>query len=474
MAYGGKIQKLVYNHLPWHLRNLAATYYAMKTYRTKFGPYFEGYFARLKENERLSDQDLKEIQFAKLKTLLSQAYDKVPYYRNLFRERSIDPDAMTCLEDLKEIPLLNKELVRKHQNDLVSEGRDRSKMVHVHTSGTTGKPLDLYQTAELFQKEYAFWWFHRTWAGVDLGDRTATLAGHPVAPAEQKKPPFWIRNYRENQMLFSSYHLSEENMKHYCRTLERFQPEFIHGYPSSIYLVALHMNDNRIETVRPKAVFTSSETIFDYQRREIERAFACKVFCYYGNVERAGYIGECEEGNLHALAEHSIVEFLGDDNQPVGPGEQGRLVCTNIDNLGMPLIRYVTGDVAIPLSEDEKCPCGRGGRLVRSVTGRVEDYVVTPEGKYVGRMDHIFKGVKNVKEAQIVQPSREKIIVRVVKDPAYGSEDEEALLRNSRERLGNKIEIDFDYVDRIERTKTGKFRFIVSEIPIEERLRVPQ
>jgi len=139
----------------------------------------------------------------------------------------------------------------------------------------------------------------------------------------------------------------------------------------------------------------------------------------------------------------------------------------------MPLIRYVTGDVAIPLPEDDKCPCGRGGRLVESVTGRVEDYVVTPEGKYVGRMDHIFKGVKNVKEAQIVQPSREKIIVRVVKDSAYGKVDEEALLRNSRERLGNKIKIDFDYVEQIERTKTGKFRFIVSEIPMEERMKVP-
>lgn len=474
MAYGGRTQKTVYRHLPPLLRNLAATYYAVRTYRTKYGPYFREHFARLKENERLPDEELKEIQLRKLKALIAHASRNVPYYRSLFRERGLTPADIVDLSDLRRVPLLNKEHVRKSHADFLADDVDTGRLVRVHTSGTTGKPLDLLQSPQLFQKEYAFWWFHRSWAGVSLGDRTATLAGHPVAPVEQDRPPFWIRNYRENQMIFSSYHMSRENLGHYCKALESFRPEFVHGYPSSVYLVALHLNDIHMETVRPKAVFTSSETIFDYQRTEIERAFGCKVFCYYGNVERAGYVGECEEGHLHVVPEHSIVEFLGDDDEPVAPGEPGRLVSTNIDNMTMPLIRYVTGDVAIPLTTDQKCACGRGGRLVESVTGRVEDYVVTPDGKYVGRLDHILKGVENVKEAQIYQPSTDRIVVRVVKDAGYGSEDEHALLENAHERLGTTIGITFDYVDRIERTSTGKFRFIVSDVPLEERLRAPR
>jgi phenylacetate-CoA ligase len=473
VAHGGRAEKSIYRHLPPRFRNLAATCYAIGTYRTRHGPYFHAYFARLKQNERLADEELRKIQLRKLRILLDHAYTSVPYYRSLFRERGLNPDDIVSLEDLSRLPLLNKETVRKNHDDLLAEDVGRARLLCVHTSGTTGKPLDLYQTRELFQKEYAFWWFHRSWAGIGLGDRTATLAGHPIAPVEQEKPPFWVRNYREDQMIFSSYHMSQQNLGSYCQALEGFQPKLIHGYPSSIYLVALHLNDNRIETVRPKAVFTSSETIFEYQRTEIERAFGCKVFCYYGNAERAGYIGECEEGNQHALPEHSIVEFLGDDEEPVGPGQPGRLVCTNIDNQAMPLIRYVTDDVAVPLPADQKCPCGRGGRLVESVVGRVEDYVVTPEGRHVGRLDHIFKGARNVKEAQIFQPSRERIIVRIVRDAAFGSEDETALIRNARERLGNTIEISFDYVPGIERTNTGKFRFIVSEVPLQERLRVP-
>lgn len=472
MAYGGRAQKFVYRRLPQGFRNLAATYYALRTYPTRHGPYFHEYIARLKQNERLSDEELERIQLRKLKALLDHAHNCVPYYRSLFREHGITPADIASPADLRRIPLLDKEAVRLNQSGLLAEGVRKSRLLCIHTSGTTGKPLDLYQTRELFQKEHAFWWFHRSWAGIHLGDRTATLAGHPVAPVDQEKPPFWVRNYRENQMLFSSYHMSQENLGQYCRALEAFRPTLIHGYPSSIYLVALHLNDNRIGTIRPKAIFTSSETILEHQRAEIERAFGCRVFSYYGNAERAGYIGECEEGNFHAMAEHSIVEFLGEDGEPVGPGQQGVLVCTNIDNTAMPLIRYVTDDVVVPMPADQRCPCCRGGRLVESVLGRVEDYVVTPEGNYVGRLDHIFKGVRNVREAQIFQPSRERVVVRIVGDPAFGSEDRTTLVANARERLGRTIEIAVDLVDRIERTRTGKFKFIVSEVPREERLRI--
>jgi phenylacetate-CoA ligase len=472
VAYGGRAQKFVYRHLPQGLRSLAATYYALRTYPTRHGPYFHEHLVHLKQNERLPDEELEKIQLRKLKALVAYAAERVPYYRSLFRERGIAPADIASLADLRRIPLLDKEAVRVNQSGLLAEGVRRGDLLCIHTSGTTGTPLDLYQTREFFQKEYAFWWFHRSWAGIHLGDRTATLAGHPVAPVDQEKPPFWIRNYRENQMLFSSYHLSPENLGYYCRALEAFGPKLIHGYPSSIYLVALHLNDNRMGTVRPKGIFTSSETTLAHQREEIERAFGCRVYSYYGNAERAGYIGECEEGSMHAMSEHSIVEFLGEDGEPVGPGRQGVLVCTNIENTAMPLIRYVTGDVVVPLPEGQKCPCGRGGRLVESVLGRVEDYVVTPEGNYVGRLDHIFKGVHHVREAQIFQPSRERVVVRIVKEPAFGSEDEKALVANARERLGRTIDIAVDLVDRIERTRTGKFKFIVSDVPREERLRV--
>jgi len=474
VAYGGRTQKSIYGRLPSGLRNLAATWYSIRTYPTRHGRYFHESLARLKKNEWLSDDELEKIQIERLRVLLEHAGRSVPYYRTLFDELGLAPKDIATIGDLSKVPLLNKERVRKDGVGLLADGIKKSDLLCVHTSGTTGTPLDIYQTRELFQKEYAFWWFHRSWAGVALGDRTATLAGHPVTPAEQTRPPFWVRNYRENQLIFSSYHMSHENMRYYCDALGSFRPELIHGYPSSVYLVALHLNDNGITTVRPKAVFTSSETILDHQRTEIERAFSCKVFPYYGNVERAGYIGECEEGNLHCLAEHSIVEVLGDDDRPARPGEPGVLVCTNIDNMAMPMIRYVTNDVAIPLPPEQKCPCGRGGRLLKSVLGRVEDYVVTPDGRYVGRMDHILKGVENVKEAQIYQPSTTRIVVRVVRDASFRPEDEQALLDNTRERLGADIEVTFDYVARIERTGTGKFRFIVSDIPIEERLRVPE
>ena len=195
MAYGGRAQKFVYRHLPQGLRSLAATYYALRTYPTRHGPYFHEHLAHLKQNERLPDEELEKIQLRKLKALVAYAAERVPYYRSLFRERGIAPADIASLADLRRIPLLDKEAVRVNQSGLIAEGVRRGDLLCIHTSGTTGTPLDLYQTREFFQKEYAFWWFHRSWAGIHLGDRTATLAGHPVAPVDQEKPPFWIRNY---------------------------------------------------------------------------------------------------------------------------------------------------------------------------------------------------------------------------------------------------------------------------------------
>jgi len=472
VAYGGRAQGFVYRHSPPPLRDLAATCYAARTYPLKYGRHFREHMARLAEHERLSNDELEGIQLRALKALLGHAAARVPYYRALFREQGFDPERVRGLADLERVPLLTKDAVRRNASDLLSEGEEPARLVCIHTSGTTGTPLDLYQSRALFQKEYAFWWFHRSWAGVRRGCRTATLAGHPVVPAEQDRVPFWVRNRLENQMLFSSYHMSPGNLEHYCCALERFRPELVHGYPSSIYLVALRLNDDGVRTVRPRAVFTSSETLLEHQRAEIERAFGCKAYSYYGNAERAGYIGECERGSFHVMAEHSIAEFLNDDGAPVRPGEEGVLVCTNVDNLAMPLIRYVTGDVAVPLPAGERCPCGRGGRLVRSLVGRVEDYVVTPDGAHVGRLDHILKGVRHVREAQVYQPAVDRVVLKVSRDEGYSEADERTLLANTRERLGTSMDIAFEYVDRVERTAGGKFRFVVSDMPLNERLRV--
>jgi phenylacetate-CoA ligase len=258
--------------------------------------------------------------------------------------------------------------------------------------------------------------------------------------------------------------LSRRNIPYYAEKLDEFQPGFIHGYPSSVYLAADYLLEHEIDTVRPKCVATASETLFEHQRQTIENAFGCRLLMWYGNAEMCANIVECPDGGIHIKHEHSYVEFLDENYEPVKSGKPGKMVCTAFGNYAMPLIRYEIGDVTIPLYRE--CTCGRGGYLVEKVIGREEDYIITPDGRFVGRLDHIFKDTLNVEEAQLIQETPHKLMIKIVKRSGYSHKDEELILSQAHNRLGNSIEIELDYVDRIARTLSGKSRFVVSEVDL--------
>ena len=194
-----------------------------------------------------------------------------------------------------------------------------------------------------------------------------------------------------------------------------------------------------------------------------KESFNCKDFDWYGSAERCGNIVECEKGNYHLKMEHSYVEFLNENNQPVSSGNEGRMVCTAFGNYAMLLIRYEIGDVAI-YSKVEACDCGRGGKIVEKIIGRTADYIQTPDGRFIGVLDHLFDDTMNVKLAQIVQNEIDEIIIRIVKGMNYTKKDEDSILNEARSRLGPKIKIKFEYVREIPRTKGEKHRFIVQNI----------
>ena len=268
----------------------------------------------------------------------------------------------------------------------------------------------------------------------------------------------------------SSYHLSSTTMKHYIHKLESFQPVMLGGYPSSLYLLALAYQRYGKGSLKLRAVFTASESLFENQRQVMNRVFGTKVFNWYGNSEMCGHITECEEGRLHTRYEHSLLEVLDAEGNPCGPGETGHIVATGFHNHAFPLIRYRVGD-QVTLAEEQVCACGRSGLLIDRIEGRNEDYILTPEGRLIGRLDHLFKDSIHIEEAQIQQDRQEEVILRIVRGPAYGPEDEQHVVRQARQRLGSSITITFDYVDHIARTRSGKFRFVLSTVDITEHLR---
>ena len=458
MSYGNKIVKYLFDKAPYPFKVSAASVYGLQQRVKRFDKGFYSMLEMLKLSQYWNEKELREYQDKRIVDFLQTIKD-VKYYHN----RPEYSELIKNSRPISEFPVLNKKEVKEHHKQFYNTGR--GEVVWGHTSGTTGSAMVFPLSLQAYRNEYAFRAMHYNWAGVDFvrRDKIAMCSGHPVALTARKKPPFWTMDLVNNHLYFSSYHMGNATLAAYIEKLESFDPVLLHGYPSSIYLLALAYKKYRRKKLSLKAVFTSSETLLDFQRKAMEDAFQVKVFNWYGNSEMSANIVECECGELHLKSEQSFAEILNGDNKPCNPGEIGRIVSTNFNNVAFPLIRYDVGDM-VTISANQKSKCGRSGLLIEHIEGRIEDYIITPDHRIVGRLDHLFKDSVNVLEAQIFQPSVNEIILRIIRSENYNIEDEKGILTEARMRLGEAIGIRFEYVDEIARSNSGKYQFIVSTI----------
>jgi phenylacetate-CoA ligase len=441
-TYRAGEMKNLYYESPSVIKNLLVSAKAYSLNKRKYGTVFNQFFNSL-VNEK---NDTKYNATDELNRFIDYAKYNIDFYKN-------------C-SDIYSSPVIDKTRVKKNYSAI----KNGKPSYIISSSGTTGQPLKVPYSSEALQKEYAFWWYHRSFCGVKRGDRIATIAGHKVIDVRNKRPPFWVYNKADNQVIFSSYHLSEYNLQYYIEELNRFKPLFIHGYPSSIYLFAHYiLANNSVLNFRPNMIVASSETLLNFQRLAIEKAFGSKVYIWYGNTEQCGHITECEWGKLHIQPLHSYVRIMNAKNQDVKLGARGCIVATNFLNRCFPLINYNTGDF-VTLSVDQSCKCGRPGQIVEQIDGRLEDYIVLPDKRLIGRLDHIFKKAMHVKMAQIEQYKPAEIIVHIVKEPHFNAHEEKEILRELRSRVGDEIVISFDYPAFIEMTRQIKYRFIIQHI----------
>jgi phenylacetate-CoA ligase len=268
-------------------------------------------------------------------------------------------------------------------------------------------------------------------------------------------------------VLYSGYHLGPSYLDAYVMHLRQSGVRWLHGYPSNVALLASHMLDRGYSLEDQISVVTlAAENLTDHQRASIAAAFGVTPYQHYGNAEAVANASECPYGTFHVDEDFAHVEAISR-----AADEVSALVGTNFTNSAFPLIRYDMGDVGT-LTE-QSCPCGRAGRALASVDGRLEDAIVLPSGARVGRLDHIFKDLVRIREAQIYQPEVSTIALRVVRGDGYTALDERKLLSEARQRLGDDPKISIEYVERLPRTRTGKLRMVVSDIATRPATRAP-
>jgi phenylacetate-CoA ligase len=306
-----------------------------------------------------------------------------------------------------------------------------------------------------------FYGFHE----FDFSGLNLRLGGRLFVASGRRRPPYWIRDYIGNQLLFSVYHLGNERMDAFVEALERYRPEVVTGYPSAMHLLARACHDLG-SSYRPRRVFSDSETVLDYQRAEVAKVWGCDIVDYYG-MEVGWVVGQCRDGNYHISPLTSVVEVLDEAGDSVRPGEVGEIVVTDLTNPLMPLIRYRTGDLGAWASKP--CECGWNTPALSFIEGRLDDVVVLPDGRKIGRLDHIFKFSQGIKEAQIVQEKPDYFFISVVPEDGYSDAVEEGIVREARARLGNGVTVEVRRVESIPRTARGKFRSVISLVENQQK-----
>lgn len=425
--------------------------------RLKGKPTF-AWLRRLEATQWLPPEQLRELQWRRLGELMTFAYTHVPYYRRLFDEYGLPPNKLRSPDDLATLPTLTRSVIRSQFDDLRARAHVRG--VHRRSSGgSTGAPVTILADMERMGfGEAARLRAHR-WFGLEPGAREICLWGSPIELTHQDRLRV-LRDRLLNSRILSAFDITPRRLADYARFIARFQPEKMYCYAHAVYLFARYARANGWAAPKSlRAVFTTAEMLFDYQRTLIVDTFGVPVAIEYG-ARDAGLMGtECPQGRLHIPAEGMLIEI--DHSGPDGFGE---IVATNLYSAAMPIIRYRTGDLGE--LEPTPCPCGRSLPCFKRLEGRRGDFLVTPTGRVLHGQSivHALRTLTTIDEFQVVQHAADRVTIHTVPGPGFSAADHRHLGQKASVLLGDDVTITIEVVPVIPPSSSGKFRHVISHV----------
>ncbi len=415
------------------------------------------------ERSQYGDASLMERERSlKLRRLLAHAYENSRFYRERFREAGVHPEEIRDPSDLRRLPPLTKADMKAHLEEMVAANVPRGYLHRSATGGSTGEHTPFYQDAECLNPKIALEYRFNRWAGWDVGEPIAF-----VWPAIQDfAGTLTLRTRLRNALLDRRLmlycgRLDELTLAEHARRLRDFAPTLIRAFPNPLWLLAQHLNENGGAPVRPRGIITVGEPLLDAQRALFEEVFGCPVFNCYVSRECGNIAGECEmHRGLHLNAESLIVECLHND-RPVEPGEPGEVVITDLENRGMPLIRYRIGDIGSLMPGP--CACGRALPLMSMQAGRISDFLVSPHDRsYVSGASlchYLIAEGPGVGQVQLLQKSIDELTIRIVRDRAAATDERHHFEAVIREIFRGKMRVRYEVVESIPREPSGKYMF---------------
>jgi len=424
----------------------------------------------------LDRETTDQLQAEQLSDFLLYAYEHVPYYRRILKEAGvIASNREVKLEKFSDIPLLNKATIRERFEDLRSDELAHRKWYYNTSGGSTGEPVRLVQDKHYLDWGRAVKMMFDQWSGYSIGSRKVLLWGSErdlFVGQETFKTK--VSRWLKNEVWLNAFRMTPRQMRVFVDRINTFRPLQILAYAESIYQFSRFIEGENLKVYSPKAIMSEAGTMFPHMRETIERVFKAPVFNCYGSREVGDIACECDQHmGLHISVPTHYVEVLRKDGSPAEPGELGEVVVTSLTNYAMPLIRYRIGDMAI--WADEPCSCGRSWPLLAEVTGRVTDAFAKRDGGVVvpEYFIHLIGVVLNtgwIHKYQIIQEDYDSVRVLLVPQESAEdlqerhSEEISEIAEKIRLVMGEACQVNFEFVEDILPTASGKYRYTISKV----------
>jgi phenylacetate-CoA ligase len=428
--------------------------YELITHRDIWTP-----FKKLMLTQWLSQEEIKRIQFIKLKYLLKHAYSKVSYYKRKFRDSQIDVEKIHSLDDLEKIPLLTKnDLRRFYPIQLIARQYNHWGGFEDATGGTIGGPTRYYIGPVAAGYRAANATRNQHWYQFSYGDSNALIWGALRDLETENIVKRKILHLVMNRVELNAWKMSRENMRQFAEELSKKKPNVLVGYSGAVSVFAKFVLEEGFDIYFPSGIVVSGESITELQRDTIKSAFQSAIYDRYGTREFGAIAHECPAHNgLHINAESIIIE----QGRQIGNGNS--LIITDLNNYSMPFIRYEIGDSGI--LGTHRCECGRGLPILEKIEGRITDFILTEEGTYVNGIifPHIIRKYPEISEFKVVQKDLSYIELHVVLKDSLSSKKAALIRSEFKEFIGN-MRIEIIEADKIPKSRSGKSVLVHSHI----------
>jgi phenylacetate-CoA ligase len=427
-------------------------------------------FTSLAKSQYQPPEQLKITQIKKIKTLLEYSNDNIPFYQKRFKEIGFNPSDFKDLDDLKKIPILTKDDIREHKEDLIAaEYKNSNKSIITVSGGTTGPSIELCNSLQSITSKIASQHRFDSWAGWNKGDWSSVI--WPAVVDLRKKPPSYktrLKNYLSDRLILLQQTVIDDiDFKNHFLEVINKRATIIRGFPTQLNLAARYVLDKGLKLPLVRGVVSTGELLLPEQRFQIQKAFDCQVYDSYRTREVGCIAQECSEHDgLHVNSEQIYLEI--DSNSEVDISGDGKILVTDLINRAMPFIRYEIGDIG-RLSE-KTCACGRGLPLLEAVGGRISDQLYSTSGKQISpvtvlpNMFHLL-GIEN--QFRIIQEQLNEITIQMVA-PKPSNKKLEEQKNAARTIFGDDITIKYQYVNEIKPVSSGKYPIVISKLEIDK------